>query len=149
MIALASCRITYPEGKQPSERNTLDRPPHGRFERKIYSHIAKRMTAASELQVTRVTSNPRSPFESGPAQQKKKGWRTCCDVTESDDGDRWKDSIDDQQRCFRRSHGGRGRKIVRLVSGSARSRIITEGKSGTFRTHSKTKNRGAKRGKRA
>lgn len=60
MIALAPCRVTYPEWEQASERN-----PHDRlgFERKkIYSHIAKRMTAASELQVTRVTSNPRYLF---------------------------------------------------------------------------------------
>ena len=51
------------------------------------------MTAASALQVTRVTSSPRSPYESGPAQQKNKDWWTSCNVTKSDDGDQWKDRI--------------------------------------------------------
>ena len=80
------------------------------------------MTAASVLQVTRVTSSPRSPYELGPAQQKKKDWQTCCDVTKSDDGNQWKDRINDQQRCFQQSHSS-SRGEDHLVLGSAQSWI--------------------------
>ena len=107
------------------------------------------MTAASELQVTRVTSSARSPFESVQRNRKKRVGgpvATLPRVTMAIDG---RIALMTSRDAFDGVTAGRGRKIVRLVSGSARSRTITEGKSGTFRTHSKTKNRGAKRGKRA